>query len=65
MSWYIHHRGEHANRCFAEVFESPMTFVSPEHLAKYLGPFDTKELATKAAERRGLTLTSLQDLDKK
>ena len=63
MSWYIHHCGEQGNRCFAEVYETDLKIVKSE-ASGYFGPYDTEEAAIAAAERKGLTLTSLKEANK-
>lgn len=61
MSFWIHHCGEYANNSYAVIFEYA-GLVNKPHV---FGPFGTREEAVRAVERRGLTLTSLQDLQKK
>ena len=62
MSWYIHHCGEMSNRSYCEIFEADI--LGEPRYPGVIGPFDTEEQAEKAAERRGLSLTSLRDLKK-
>ena len=67
MSWYIHHRGEHSNRCYAEIYEhTRLMSTYPIYIPSYpiYGPYPTKEAAIKAAEARGLTPHSLADKEK-
>ena len=60
MSWYIHHCGEHANRCYAEICEHTRLMSA----YPIYGPYPTKEAAIKAAEARGLTPHSLSNKEK-
>ena len=62
MSWWIHHCGEMFNSSYAEVFKADV--LGEPRYPDVIGPFDTEEDAIKAAERRGLSLTSLRDLKK-
>jgi hypothetical protein len=63
MSWFIHHCGEHANRTYAEVYERdfpPGVELGPRRY----GPYETKEEALEAAKKKGLSTTSLRDVNK-